>query len=351
MAMKAICGVCQHMRGITGQIMDRVVGYVDVCIRGIIWFAVVIFSVGNTSVGQAAPSVNLSNWLTLSANIDGGYRNTQFFLPHYDTGVGQGDVRVELWLPSGRHYFPWGVYGRVAGIIGSEPHAWQNGALAWPGIGLQTYPFRGLLGFLGPVRIFGEYNFMHYWGEDSQGQGFSWRPKNQVRAGFDYWKAINVNDTGRYWWVEMWNGLYWQSSNEFLKHYDSLIFANSGRIGVRKAKSGGISTITPYVAVESSRSKYNYAGGLSAGCKVPPSQDPRTQANPCDFFWENRLLVGGGLRFAPSLDKIPNWLLNRFVIYGEYLKTPTYYGPAAPSGFPRYDWRVGLSASVGKWYK
>ncbi len=319
----------------------------DLC--GIICFVALIFLVGNICVGQDTTSLDLKNWLTVSSNLDGGYRKTQFFAPHYDTGLFQWDSRIELWLPPSQQDHRWGPYLRVAGIAGTEPNAWQNGWLGGPGFGVQLYP---LSGFLGPVRMFGEYNFTHYWGEDFPRQGTSWRPRNQARAGFDYWKAVNVNAPNHYWWAEVWNGLYWQSANEFTDRYDSVIFANSGRFGIRKAKGGAISAITPYVAVESSLSKYRHAG--TGGCFLTPDQNSRDPNNPCDFFWENGLLVGGGLRFAPSLgklnDKNKGWL-TRFVIYGEYLNTATYYGPTPPSSFPRFDVRVGVSANIGNWYK
>ena len=338
-------------------------------LSGTPYFFAFIFLVGNACVGQEkSASLDLGKWFAVSSSLDGGYRETQFFMRHYNTGVFQWDSRVELWPPPFQKDHHWGPYLRVAGIAGSEPNAWQNGWLGGPGFGVQLYPFPS---FLGPVRMFAEYNFTQYWGQDHPGQTTSWRPRNQARAGVDYWKAVNVNAPEHYWWLELWNGLYWQSANEFTDRYDSIIFANSGRFGIRKASKNSndqdgndkkkkisvLSTITPYIAVESSRSKYDYAGGKSAGCFVPPDQDPQDRQNPnnpCDYFWENRLLVGGGLRFAPRLGKLDTknkgWL-SRFVIYGEYLNTITYYGPAAPPSFPRFDKLVGVSANIGNWYK
>lgn len=306
-------------------------------------------------------TLGAGNWLTVSSNLDGGYRRTQFFLPHYNTALFQWDSRVELWLPPSHKRHRWGLYLRAAGIAGSERNAWQNGWLGSPGIGLQLYPLsserfrhRGsVVGRLfGPLRMFAEYNFTHYWGEDFPRQGTSFRPHHQVRTGFEYWKAANVNALDHYWWTEVWNGLYWQSANEFTDRYDSVILANSVRLGVRKAHSGIISTITPYMAVDSSLSKWRRLG--FSDCSFKP--DPRNPLNPCDFYWENRLLAGAGVRFAPplgTLDTAKKSWVSRFVIYGEYLRTATYYGPAAPSSFPRWDVRVGVSANVGNnnWYK
>ncbi|HEX3091395.1 MAG TPA: hypothetical protein VHW72_02165, partial [Candidatus Angelobacter sp.] len=229
-------------------------------------------------------------------------------------------------------------------------NAWLGG----PGVGLQIYPlsswrFQGsdsLAGkFFGPLRLFAEYNFTNYWGQVN-----SWRPRNQMRTGLDYWKAVNVNEPQRLWWMEIWNGLYWQSSNEFTNRYDSVVLGNSLRLGIRKPRAGAISTITPYLTLESSRTKYHYAG--TSGCIFA---QPGGVQNPCDFYWENRLLTGVGLRFAPSLGSLGHgeraWL-SRFVVYGEYLNTATYYyGVSAPSPIPRFDVRIGVSANLGRWYR
>lgn len=305
---------------------------------------------GTTSVAQEkSASLNLGNWLSVSSSLDGGYRETQFFNPRFNTALVQLDSRLELWLPPAQKQHRWGPYLRVAGIAGSQSYAWQNSLLAGPGFGVQVFPLSGVLG---PLRVFGEYNFTHYWGIDFPGQPPFARPRNQTRAGFDYWKAVNVNAPGHYWWVEVWNGLLWQSSNEFTDRYDSVIFGNSVRFGLRKAKTAMISNFSPYVAVNSSLSKYRRSGLV--GCSLAPVQGSQDPQNPCDFYWENRLLVGGGLRFAPSLGKLNkknDGLLSRFVIYGEYLATVTYYGPAAPSSIPRFDLLIGVSADVGDWYK
>ena len=325
---------------------------------------------------QQAPTVvltpdglhGLGRWLSLSSNLDLGYRNTQFYKFRFNTSLFQWDIRGELWFPPNTTAHRWGSYVRVAGIAGSGAPVqipgsgspgFQNGWLGGPGAGLQAYPFPG---FLGPVRVFGEYNFTHFWGEDFFGQGTSWRPRHQVRTGLDYWKAKHVNDTSHYWWLEAWNGLFWQSANEFTKHYDSPLFANSFRFGLRKASrtnGGALSIISPYVAAQSSLSKYRRIG--TAGCHLNGDQDIEGQPNPnpCDFYWENGFTAGGGLRIAPPLckgqcDPQPAGtckFLNRLVIYGEYLRTTNYYGPAAPPSVPRFDVRAGVSASVCGWYK
>lgn len=283
---------------------------------------------------DSSQGTGLWDWLTVAANLDAGYRRTQFFDPHYNTAVFQWDSRVELWLPPFRYKFSWGPFLRVAGIKGSKSEAWQNAWLSGPGAGFQIYPFsmrrfqarESKIGkVFGPLRVFGEYNLMDYWGSENQ-----WRPRRQTRAGLEYWKASNVNSLSNVCWREIWNGLYWQSSNEFTPNYDTLVFANALRLGLRKPHSGAISTLSPYVAIESSRTK-NTA-----------------------YYWENRLLFGGGIRFSPSLVRATGQkesVLTRIVVYGEYLNTGAYYGVTAPSAVPRFEVRAGISANIGKWYR
>jgi hypothetical protein len=288
-----------------------------------------------------------------------------FFKYYYNTTLVNCDSRAELWLPPGRTKSAWGFYGRVAGVVGfkdlqsleqAKPplqgFAFPNAWLASPGVGFQAYPFSfprirpssaTAQRILGPVRFFADYNRTDYVGTRN-----SWRPHSQARIGFEYWKAVNVNNPDRKEWLEVWNGFYWQSSNEFTPTYDSLIFANSWRAGIRKPNFGVMSTISPYVAVESSRTKYNRPKSQPCGFTLHPEIYPEN-LNPCDFYWENRLLGGVGVRYAPSLASV-RWL-QRFVVYIEYLNTAAYYGPTPPSPAPRFDLKVGVSASIGQWYK
>jgi hypothetical protein len=285
---------------------------------------------GSESGADSREDLGLSRWLTISGNFDAGYRKTQFFENNHNAAVGQWDTRVELWLPPFREEFSYGPYLRFAGIAASRDPAWENALLAGPGAGLQAYPFSlpqfreqgSLVGKLfGPLRLFGEYNRL-----DFLGNGNSWRPDEQVRAGMEYWRASHVNSITNWWWNEMWSGLWWQSANEFDPHYNSLVFANAVRIGVRKPGAAILSYLTPYLAVESSLTDNNA------------------------YYWENKLSVGGGLRFTPVLSEMKSKWLNRLVIYAEYVHVATYYHTSAPAPIPDYDIRVGISFSFGEWY-
>jgi hypothetical protein len=273
----------------------------------------------------------LPDWMSIAGYADFGYRTTQFFKPDYDTTFFQGDGRLEFWIPPGRDTFSWGPYLRLAGVTGDRPEAWQNAWLALPGAGFQAYPFSlapwredndWIAGLLGPLRLFVEYNRQNYHNDEG------WqRPEEQGRAGAEYWKALYVNDTTKPLWGEIWSGLFWQSANEFDPHYNTVIFANALRAGVRVPDAGILSLFTPYGLLESSLTD-NGA-----------------------YYWENRLLLGFGIRVAPWLRYKPGTWLNRFVLYAEYLHVADYYHTRASSDVPDHDFRVGINLAIGDWYR
>ncbi len=275
----------------------------------------------------------LADWLTFSANLDSAYRNTNFDSSGHHTIISQGDSRLEFWMPPGRDEFSWGPYVRFAGLISDRSPAWENAWLAQPGYGINVYPFSAadfrkknekFAKVLGPLRLFGEYNRQDYWGSEN-----IWRPNEQIRVGADYWKALHVNNTFMPWWTEAWSGLFWQSANEFDKDYNTVVFGNAVRVGLRKPDAGILSVLTPYLAIESSL-----------------TENKR-------YYWENRLLLGGGIRFAPFLfeKKGESSWLTRFVVFAEYLGVAAYYRDSAPSSVPDYDFRVGISLSIGEWFR
>lgn len=294
--------------------------------------AVLLGAFGATASSAQSQSLGFDPYVTFAGNIEVGYHKTQFFEANHDATVGQWDTRTEIWLPPFRFKFSWGPYLHVAGIDASRTEPWENAWLAKPGVGFQVFPFSlpawrkngsTLGGILGPLRLFAEYNRVNYWG-----QGNEWRPTVQKRIGMDHWRSLHVNDGRFAWWMETWNGFWWQSANEFDSHYNAWILGNALRSGVRVPRSHVLSAFTPYVAVESSLT------------------DQRT------YYWENRLLTGGGLRFAPSLHRLPQnygWF-NRLAVYAEYLRASAYYRQSAPSSVPKYDVRVGITASIGQWY-
>lgn len=293
-------------------------------------FVLSVCAVGTRLQAQNAKPLGFDPRLTFAGNFDAGYRKTQFVTDRHDAMLGQWDTRIELWLPPYRDKFALGPYMRLTGIAASKAEAWENVWLGRPGVGFQMYPFSALRGSrntivqaLGPTRLFAEYNWLKYWGAENV-----WRPRKQTRFGAEHWRSLHVNDVKSAWWAETWNGLWRQSANEFSATYKTWIFANAVRAGLR-APTRKTAALAPYVALESSLTD--------------------NQA----YFWENRLLAGGGIRFAPSLIGViqDKSRLNRFAIYAEYLHVAKYYRLLAPPTIPNHEVRLGVTFSTGVWYQ
>jgi len=274
----------------------------------------------------------LPEWTTISANMELTNRTTNLYESNHNTGLFQGDGRAEFWLPPGRNNFSWGPYIRLAGLDSNRKEAWENAWMAGPGYGFHMFPFShddlqqhtGWLGqMLGPLRLFAEHNKLDYVGTENQ-----WRPNEQVRAGADFWRQRGAHDLRRPIWSEIWSGLFWQSANEFDKDYDSTIFGNSVRLGTRVPDAGLLSAFSPYLLLESSLT------------------DNR------EYYWENRLLGGAGIRFAPTLDWLPReWQINRLVVFAEYMEIMKYWRDDAPGNVPNHDFRIGIGVSIGEWFR
>lgn len=270
--------------------------------------------------------------LTVSGHVDASFRETNYDTTNHETSLFNGDSRIEYWAYPGKKVLSWGPYVRFSGIISDHQEAWENAWLALPGYGIQVYPFswesidddNGLKALLGPLRAFAEYNKMDYWGREN-----SWRPKEQTRFGIEYWKQSGVNKLDKPFWYEIWNGLIWQSANEFDKDYDTLSLGNALRLGVREPDCDLLSIISPYAYIESSLTENG------------------------EYYWDNRLILGGGIRITPTLE---NWLspggdlINRLVFYAEYGSIACYYHDDAPGNKPNNDFRFGISLSIGEWW-
>lgn len=274
---------------------------------------------------------SLPPWVTISANLDLSYRSTTFDEPDHDTTLFLGDSRLEFWIPPWDEGLAWGPYLRMAGITSNRDRAWENAWLAGPGVGFHAFLFShpalsnpdSLANkIFGPLRLFAERNRLYFLHEENE-----WRPDAQTRVGADYWRAINVNDTSEPLWTEIWSGLFWQSANEFDDDYESVILGNAVRGGVRLPKAGVLSTLTPYVLLESSLTDNE------------------------EYFWENKLVGGVGLRLTPHIRRPTRDWLTRLVVYAEYLEVVDYYREEGLSGTPDHDFRAGISLSIGEWYR
>jgi len=273
-------------------------------------------------------SIATSDWLTVAGYVDLGHRQTQLYEEGHQAEVGLWDARIELWAPPFRRRFAWGVYARLAGTFSNRPPAFENLWLAGPGVGIQVYPADtawvqrlGVLGrWLGPLRLFAEHDRQRF-----RRLGEEWRPKQQVRYGIDYYRALHVN-RGHAWWSEIYAEGTWRSANEFRSDYNALSAGSALRIGLREPWRHTVST---FGVLESAWSEHQ------------------------DYDWENRLLVGCGVRLDPDLREFPGWTepFTRLTLTAEYVHIALYYYHPPPSTTPRHDMRFTISLAIGEFWR
>ena len=273
-----------------------------------------------------------SQWVTLAGYTEVGWRDTQFTRPDHDGLFIPWEYRAELWLPPKKTEFSWGPYARFAGVDSDQPEAFEN--VQQYGVGFQVYPFsRGNIrkevhstweAITGPLRVFFERNWQHF-----SGFGNEWRPRTLNRGGLEYYKALHVNETTQRRWAEFYGQAIWQSSNDFDVNYRTWVFGGAVRAGVRLADCGFLAAVSPYAVVEASRTRNDA------------------------YWWENRALLGAGIRFDPDLRRLPramDWL-TRFVVFAEYVHAVGYFGAEPPDTIPDHDLRIGLSFAVGDFFR
>ena len=131
--------------------------------------------------------------------------------------------------------------------------------------------------------------------------------------------------------METWNNFQWISANEVDTKFDSWLLTNRSSFGVRSKLRSKISTFTPFLTFENAL----------AGNKA--------------FYWDNRLLFGGGLRLAPSLSGSSNSLngrtgITRLAGYVEYVHIVNFYHQTALTMAPTDEVRLGITFSFSNWY-
>lgn len=217
------------------------------------------------------------------------------------------------------------------------------------GVGMENYllprlfpKVKTILPWFEFCRSFVDFSTIKYY-YDKPSRGF---PKTNLRAGIDVWYEKVPNLETRYYsylglWYDLWLQYAYQSTNYKDKNYNTATFGFVTHAGILKNRKN---TPTAFL--------FYLLGEVSASGKR--------------YFWENRILTGGGIRFFPIKNNDRFW--NRLVCYAEGAYAVWYFKDApetlprwdySKSSFPvsmkgdqrpRFDFRFGLSFSFGKWW-
>lgn len=193
-------------------------------------------------------------------------------------------------------------------------------------------------------RFYGEHLELEWWAEET------WQSDYDNRFGIDLWYEWNVPG-GEGWpskwqktvkdkqgveqtvresnklWGEIWMNGDWRKTNFFINDYDSWTFGSAMKLGIRAwnplVGQRFSVHVMPYVTAETSLSGKN------------------------EFFWENRLLAGGGIRVMPKI-KITEKKDLLLRIYAEHVTAVDYFEERPDPNIPWNDIRAGINFSINR---
>lgn len=275
--------------------------------------------------GQNHRSIRMGDFFAFLSISDWTYRQTNIYLDDYNFVGGWSYVKI-VWdrinLKGENQRLPFGLYlsGTIAGSNQDKP--WENNYVF--GIGLEKYildDVKDIPALLKNIRLYAEYLKIGYTKQEAE----EWVPDYDVRIGLDLYKdfGIGPEKSSKSLWSEIWSNLCWQKTNFFSDEYESIIFAYNFKFGLRFPRSTSIS-LMPYFVSEASWTSQH------------------------DFFWQNRLFLGGGLRIMP-FQKAKMDLWNRFKIFAEYIRVIGHFKENPPLYTPDFDLRAGIAFSIGLW--
>lgn len=155
-------------------------------------------------------------------------------------------------------------------------------------------------------------------------KGWGWRPDDDFRIGVDLYRECNLYNENRYW-GEFWGDVSWRKTNFYVDDYESWTFAFVPKLGVKLFPEREWAFM-PYATGEISVTE-------------------RSE------FWQNRALVGVGLRIMPFrwYEGLIRIFMKGLRIYIEGLWVVGYFKDEAPSVTPDYDFRVGTNFTINWW--
>lgn len=280
--------------------------------------ALLMLSLNQVGYAKEKKGVRIGKYLLFIGVGDWSYRDTNIYLEDYGFIGGWNSARI-VWYGE---FLPFGIY--ITGVIAQSNYykPWENNYVF--GIGVEKYVFEDIepvSGLPKNIRFYLEYLRIGYTKEKAE----EWIPSYDIRAGLDVYKdyGIGKDKIQKLLWGEVWANFAWQKTNFYIKDYNSLAAGLNIKAGLRLPKNTSFS-LMPYCVADIS-----WVGRH-------------------DFYWQNRGLIGVGVRIMPFA-KANFDLWNRLKIFAEYFFSVVYLKEKASEEIPGYDFRVGITYSIGLW--
>lgn len=267
-------------------------------------------------IGDYFSFLTIGNW---------SYRKTNVYDEDYDF-VGGWCYGKIVWdrlnIGGENRNLPLGVYISGTIVSSNQDKSWENNYVIV--LGIEKYLFyriKGIPSIVRNLRFYAEYLKIGYTKDKAE----EWVPDSDIRFGFDIYKdyGIGKGQTHKNLWHELWLNACWQKTNFYMEDYKSLTASYNYKIGFRLPKDFQVS-LMPYLVNEVSWSDRH------------------------DFFWQNRALLGIGLRSMPFQEaEFDLW--NRLKIFIEYIRVVANFKETPPFNTPDFDLRIGIVFSVGLW--
>lgn len=260
------------------------------------------------------------------------HRNTNLYHEDYDSIAGWWENRlifrykhVAIHPLMQRMLFE--PYGKFTLAASEKQFPWENHVVY--GFGLENRildRWKRLnspwLSWLYRLRLYVEYLEIEYTKDEAE----DWVPDHDFRYGFDLWKEWNIPPEAEdsYLWGELWANVGWRKTNFFESNYETYSSGALTRLGIKPKNSLEIGenfkiNVMPYLMLEAS-----YSGK--------------------DYFWENRLNIGGGIRVM----SVVHWQCGKEIImriFAENLHTADHFRGDPDPDTPDDDFRVGINFS------
>jgi len=262
---------------------------------------------------------------------DISWRKTNMSRNDYNGVVGWFENRVVMKTLKIPYLASIDIFGRITPEISTHSTPWENrlvygGGAEWRILEeidfLQNTPE---LSWLAAIRLY--FSYVEFVPIKDDYDGYHYDNRFGIGVYKDYGFPVQDEEGGS-WdpeeiiWYELWGDVSWRKTDFSSELFESWLGGTSLKLGAKWPYLSTATPLMPYFIFDLSASEKSYS-------------------------YQNRLIIGGGLRLMPFRAyeyEGYEWLYN-IKIYGEYLNTVSYFKDDPDAGSPRYDFRAGVAFS------